>query len=105
MPSIRGSAGGGRGLGRQQDCPSGPTGPSGERGRTEGCVAMSESVPTASATASEPASRPPVRDRLRLKDVRAAFRLVNDVRELGADPQKWRPHMVRQLATLLRATI
>ncbi len=57
------------------------------------------------APASDPASPRPARDRLRLKNVRAVFRLVNDVRELGADPQKWRPHMVRELARLLRASI
>ena len=64
---------------------------------------MSDSVPT--QPASEPVSPPTARDRLRLKDVRAVFRLVNDVRELGADPLKWRPHMIRELAALLRASI
>jgi DNA-binding CsgD family transcriptional regulator len=43
--------------------------------------------------------------RLRLKDVRAIFRLVNDVREVGADPQKWRPLMIRRLGKVLRAGI
>jgi DNA-binding CsgD family transcriptional regulator len=42
---------------------------------------------------------------LRLRDVRALFRLINEIRELGADPQKWRPHMVRRLRGLLGASI
>lgn len=46
-------------------------------------------------------SNPPVR--LRLADVRAIFRLVGDVREMGADPDVWRPHMVASLRTLLGA--
>ena len=47
------------------------------------------------------APEPPTR--LRLKDVRAIFRLVGEVREIGADPDVWRPHMVRSLRTLLGA--
>jgi DNA-binding CsgD family transcriptional regulator len=42
-------------------------------------------------------------NRLRLKDVRAIFRLVGEVREMGADPDVWRPHMVSSLRTLLNA--
>jgi DNA-binding CsgD family transcriptional regulator len=34
---------------------------------------------------------------LRLRDIRAIFRLVGDVRELGADPRAWRRHMLEQL--------
>jgi DNA-binding CsgD family transcriptional regulator len=56
------------------------------------------SDPTGSTTAAAPG-------RLRLRDVRAIFRLVNDVREVGADPQKWRPLMIRRLGKLLRAGI
>jgi DNA-binding CsgD family transcriptional regulator len=41
--------------------------------------------------------------RLRLSDVRAVFRLVGEVREMGADPDVWRPHMVQSLRTLLSA--
>jgi DNA-binding CsgD family transcriptional regulator len=41
--------------------------------------------------------------RLRLKDVRAIFRLVGEVREMGADPDVWRPHMVQSLRELLGA--
>jgi DNA-binding CsgD family transcriptional regulator len=37
--------------------------------------------------------------------VRNVFRLIGEVRELGSDPQKWRPHMVRRLQRLLRAEI
>jgi DNA-binding CsgD family transcriptional regulator len=40
---------------------------------------------------------------LRLRDVRAMFRLVGEVREMGADPDVWRPHMVSALRTLLNA--
>src|SRR3954471_6924461 len=34
---------------------------------------------------------------LRLRDIRAIFRLVGEVRELGADPRTWRRHMLDQL--------
>ena len=64
--------------------------------------------PSAQSSAQPPApvAPPPENsDHLRLRDVRAVFRLVNDVRELGADPQRWRPHMVRRLSRLLRAGI
>ena len=44
-------------------------------------------------------------DRLRLRDVRKAFRLVGEIRELGADPQKWRPHMIRALRGLVKADV
>jgi DNA-binding CsgD family transcriptional regulator len=40
---------------------------------------------------------------LRLKDVRSIFRLVGEVREMGADPDVWRPHMVKSLRELLGA--
>jgi DNA-binding NarL/FixJ family response regulator len=43
--------------------------------------------------------------KLKLRDVRAAFRLVGEIRELGADPSKWRPHLVRRLSQMLRAEI
>jgi len=45
------------------------------------------------------------RGQLRLKDVRRMFRLINDIRELGSDPGKWRPHMVTGLRKILRAGI
>lgn len=35
--------------------------------------------------------------KLRLSDVRDVFRIIGEVRELGADPAKWRTHMVRRL--------
>jgi hypothetical protein len=44
-------------------------------------------------------------DRLKLKDVRAIFRLIGEVRQLGSDPNRWRPHMVRRLRKLLGASI
>src|SRR5688572_207891 len=48
---------------------------------------------------SEPATR------LRLRDVRAIFRLVGEVRELGDDPDRWRPHMVACLRGVVGASI
>jgi DNA-binding CsgD family transcriptional regulator len=52
---------------------------------------MSNSPPTAGTAA------------LRLSEVRAVFRLVGEVREMAADPDVWRPHMVSSLRTLLKA--
>ena len=43
--------------------------------------------------------------RLKLRDVRSVFRLIGEVRELGSDPQKWRPHMVRRLRKMVQAEI
>jgi DNA-binding CsgD family transcriptional regulator len=43
--------------------------------------------------------------RLRLRDVRDVFRLIGEVRELGADPKVWRPHMVKRLRRLFGAEI
>jgi DNA-binding CsgD family transcriptional regulator len=42
---------------------------------------------------------------LRLRDVRSVFRLLGEVRELGADPNVWRPHMVTRLRTLVMAEV
>jgi DNA-binding CsgD family transcriptional regulator len=42
---------------------------------------------------------------LKLKEVRSIFRLIGEVRELGSDPQRWRPHMVRRLCKLVDAEI
>jgi DNA-binding CsgD family transcriptional regulator len=42
---------------------------------------------------------------LRLRDVRSIFRLIGEVRELGADPKVWRPHMVQRLRGLFAAEI
>ena len=43
--------------------------------------------------------------RLKLRDVRAIFRLVGDIRERGAEPDAWRPHMVHALRQVLKAEI
>ena len=51
---------------------------------------------------SPPAASPPP-PRLRLSQVRAIFRLVGEIREMGADPDVWRPHMVRSVRDLLDA--
>jgi DNA-binding CsgD family transcriptional regulator len=45
------------------------------------------------------------RSRLRLGDVRRLFRLIGEVRELGADPNVWRPHMVQRLRRLFDAEV
>jgi DNA-binding CsgD family transcriptional regulator len=42
---------------------------------------------------------------MRLHDVRRAFRLLGEVRQLGTDPNVWRPHMVLGLRRLLQAHI
>lgn len=44
-------------------------------------------------------------DKLTLGDVRRVFRLIGQVRELGSDPQKWRPHMIQRLRKMLAAEI
>jgi DNA-binding CsgD family transcriptional regulator len=41
----------------------------------------------------------------RLREVRSVFRLLGEVRELGADPNVWRPHMVIRLRKLLHAEV
>ncbi len=45
------------------------------------------------------------RAQLKLAAVRSIFRLIGEVRELGAEPQLWRPHMIRSLQKLLSAEI
>jgi len=47
----------------------------------------------------------PRKARLKLADVRRAFRLIGEVRERSADADAWRPHMVRRLCGLLNAEI
>jgi DNA-binding CsgD family transcriptional regulator len=48
----------------------------------------------------------PVQTRsLRLRDVRDVFRVIGEIRELGADPKVWRPHMVKRLAKVFGAEI
>jgi DNA-binding CsgD family transcriptional regulator len=42
-------------------------------------------------------------ERLRLCDARAAFRLVGEVVELGADPHEWWPHLLEGLCQLTGA--
>ncbi len=44
-------------------------------------------------------------DRLRLKDVRAVYRLIGDIRSMGAEPSKWRAHLVRRAIKLFDAAI
>jgi DNA-binding CsgD family transcriptional regulator len=40
-----------------------------------------------------------------LRDVRRVFRLIGEIRELGADPKVWRPHMVKRLRKLFGVEI
>src|SRR5262245_30462273 len=42
---------------------------------------------------------------LRLKDVRAAYRLIGECRELGRDPLAWRRHMLDGLRLLTGAQV
>src|SRR3954451_5527481 len=44
-------------------------------------------------------------NQLKLSDVRRVFRLVGEIRELGADPERWRPHMVQALRRLANAEV
>jgi hypothetical protein len=43
--------------------------------------------------------------KLRLTDVRRTFRLIGEIRQHGADPQEWRPHLLRGLIDLLEADL
>ena len=51
-----------------------------------------------------PPSHPP-RPRLKLRDVRWAFRVLAEVRCRGDDPAEWRPFMAKALVRLFRAEI
>lgn len=42
---------------------------------------------------------------IKLRDVRRVFRLIGEIRELGADPEQWRPHMVRRLQKMLHSQL
>lgn len=44
-------------------------------------------------------------ERLRLRDVRAIYRLLGECCELGGDPLVWRLHMLQQLSRLLGAHV
>ena len=43
--------------------------------------------------------------KLSLSSVRRAFRLIGEIRQHGADPQAWRPHLLRGLIELLDADL
>jgi hypothetical protein len=47
----------------------------------------------------------PTSAKLKLADVRRAFRLIGEIRQHGADPQQWRPHLLRGLIDLLDADL
>jgi DNA-binding CsgD family transcriptional regulator len=40
-------------------------------------------------------------NQLKLSDIRNIFRLIGEIREVGADPEQWRPHMVRRVQKML----
>ncbi len=40
--------------------------------------------------------------RVRLSDIKRVYRLLSELVELGHDPQLWRPHLARELQTMLR---
>jgi DNA-binding CsgD family transcriptional regulator len=42
---------------------------------------------------------------LKLSQVRKVFRLVGEIREVGADPERWRPHLLEKLGTLIDADL
>jgi hypothetical protein len=44
-------------------------------------------------------------DQLRLKDLRAIYRLIGECRELGSDAGAWRPHMLEGLRQLVGAQV
>jgi hypothetical protein len=44
-------------------------------------------------------------DRVRLKDLRAAYRLIGECRELGSDPEAWRLHMLNGLRQMTGAQV
>ncbi|MDB5327575.1 MAG: LuxR family transcriptional regulator [Phycisphaerales bacterium] len=46
-----------------------------------------------------------MKEKLRLRDVRAAFRLIGDIRAAGSDPAQWRAQLVRGLRDLLNAVL
>ena len=50
-------------------------------------------------------SVPQSETKLRLLSVRRAFRLIGEIRQHGADPQEWRPHLLRGLIDLLDADL
>ncbi|HEX8914145.1 MAG TPA: LuxR C-terminal-related transcriptional regulator [Humisphaera sp.] len=66
---------------------------------------MADTTPQTAAAAPTPPADEIPRGKLRLKNVRQVFRLINDIRELGNDPQRWRPHMVAGLRKILGASI
>ncbi|HSI33729.1 MAG: helix-turn-helix transcriptional regulator [Phycisphaerae bacterium] len=43
--------------------------------------------------------------KLRLRDVRNVFRILGEIRELGADPKAWRPHMTARLCKIFHAEL
>lgn len=40
---------------------------------------------------------------LKLRDVRRVFRLIGEIRELGNEPNQWRPLLVKELGRIVRA--
>jgi DNA-binding CsgD family transcriptional regulator len=42
-------------------------------------------------------------ERLTLNGVRRVFRLIGELREVGSDPQRWRPHLIGRLRKIIPA--
>ena len=42
---------------------------------------------------------------VRLSDVRRIFRLIGELREVGSDPQSWRPHLLRSFTKIVPADL
>ncbi len=42
---------------------------------------------------------------LRLRDIRSAFRLVGEARDMGADPSAWRSHVIGEMARLVGGSV
>jgi DNA-binding CsgD family transcriptional regulator len=46
-----------------------------------------------------------MRERLQLRDVRAMFRLIGDIRAMGSDPASWRTHLIRRVRRFFDAAV
>src|SRR3954447_1353018 len=78
--------------------------PAGPARRVREPLMSEQDIPTPQKTAPIKAAAE-AGNRLTLSGVRRIFRLVGEIRELGGDPNQWRPHMVKRLAKLMNAEI
>src|SRR3954462_5712456 len=69
------------------------------------CVRASEDRPSrARMERSETSDKQPAAP-LNLRDMRRVFRLIGEIRELGNDPNQWRPLLVKELGKIVKAQI